>query len=177
MAAGIPPGINRRFAFMDWPGYSSNMWKKMTAQANEKISAQTGTLIGSDRDEGAVRMSQENAERAGVSKQIEFRKLAISAIAPPAEAGSAKAGWIVTNPPYGQRVSAGLDLRDLYTSLGKALLGNFADWHVSFLCDDDMLATRARLVFSKGLSLNNGGIPVKLFRGVVPAAKNKNIKP
>jgi 23S rRNA G2445 N2-methylase RlmL len=67
------------------------------------------------------------------------------------------------------RVSSNADLRNLYASFGKLLNEQFSGWGVAFLCTDDHLATLTHLNFDKGLSLNNGGIAVKLNRGHVPA--------
>ena len=107
-------------------------------------------------------MAIENAARAGVAEKIEFQQKPISALQPPAAPG-----WLVTNPPYGVRVSPNKDLRDLYTAFGKVLQTAFSGWQVGFLSNDDHLATLTHLEFDKGLSLNNGGIPVKFSRGQV----------
>lgn len=163
MAANLPPRAARLYAFMDWPGYDQSLMRTVVYQAKAQMVPPTAQIFGSDRDAGVIKMAKENAARAGVEQWIRFEQKAVSAIAPPATHG-----WVVTNPPYGTRISSNSDIRNLYAGFGKTLSQRCAGWHAAFLCSDDHLATLTRLVFSKGLSLNNGGIPVKLNMGVVP---------
>lgn len=163
MAMRIPPGRNRRFAFMDWPGFDPSDWTRLLAEADSQIQKPSTSILASDRDAGAVRMAQENAERSGAAEWIQFSQRAVSAVEPPD-----KKGWIVTNPPYGVRISHNQDLRNLYAQFGNVLRARCQGWQVAFLCSDDRLATQTRLNFHEGLSLINGGIPVKLYRATVP---------
>ncbi len=163
LAANIPPGIIRRFAFMDWPGFDASHWSRLLQSATAQRKDPEAAILGSDRDAGAVKMAITNADRAGVAHLIHFSQRAVSAIQPPVGRG-----WVVTNPPYGVRVSQNQDLRNLYAQFGNVLRAQCTGWQVAFLCSDDRLATHTGLIFQPGLSLVNGGIPVKLNRGVVP---------
>ncbi len=163
LAMRIPPGLNRRFVFMDWPGYKPHLFNYLHQKAMEGKIDPPEPILGSDRDAGAVQMAVENAERAGVAAGIQFSRKAVSSILPPPGTG-----WLVSNPPYGVRVSPSKDLRDLYASFGKVLNEHFTGWNVAYLCSDEHLATLTHLTFEKGISLNNGGIPVKLTRATVP---------
>jgi len=83
----------------------------MDAQLNQAIvqeQTSSAPILASDRDAGAIRTAQANAERAGVINNIQFSCQAFSNINPPENTG-----WIVSNPPYGIRVSAMHDLRNL----------------------------------------------------------------
>ncbi len=160
LALGIPPGINRRFAFMDWPGYEYGEFKRLLPVLSG--SAQVPILLASDRDAGAVRMAMENAARAGVGEWIDFKCQAISSITPPT-----CPGWVVTNPPYGLRVSAGKDLRDLYARFGDVLREKCPRWDVSVLCSDPVLLGQLHLHLDSSLSFTNGGLRVRLARGKV----------
>lgn len=163
LASRIAPGLNRRFSFMDWPGFSRVIFKNETAMAvSETVTIDT-VILGSDRDAGAVKAARENAERAGIARLIQFSQAAISDIQPPIGPG-----WVVTNPPYGVRIGGSGDLRDLFTQFGKVLKARCPGWQAAFLCINDRLASLTRLNFEKGVSLNNGGIPVKLSIGTVP---------
>lgn len=163
LAANIPPGANRRFGFMDWPGYQAGLWQTLLNEARNKQKPVEAIIQGSDRDSGAIHMATQNAQLAGVADAIQFSRQAFSAVQPPSSKG-----WLVTNPPYGVRVSKDRDLRDLYTGFGDMLRARCPGWQVAYLCNDDHLATLTRIRFEKGLSLVNGGIPVKLTRGYVP---------
>lgn len=163
LAAGVAPGARRTFAFMNFPDHQPKIWNGMVAKAQSGITATAAMIQGSDRDAGAIQAAMDNASRAGVSQWIEFRKASISDIDPPA----VDLGWVVTNPPYGTRISSGKDLRALYTQFGSVLRQHCPGWHAAYLCSDEHLATLTRLDFGKGVSLNNGGIPVKLTRAIV----------
>ncbi len=168
MAMRIPPGRKRRFAFMEWPGFDLAAWEYAVADADGDIQSPAAPILASDRDAGAVNMALENAARAGVAEWVQITQRAVSAVEPPSQPG-----WVVTNPPYGLRISAGQDLRNLYAQFGNLLRARFAGWQVSFLCNDDSLATQTRLIFRPGLSLVNGGVPVKLIRAAVPAQTDR----
>jgi putative N6-adenine-specific DNA methylase len=160
-AGGIPPGQYRRFAFMDWPSFQRDAWEAMLARAQTPHVESMPVLKGSDRDAGAVRLAKANAERAGVSQWIELTQRAISAI----EAQGV--GWIVSNPPYGLRVSEGKDLRNLYAQLGNVLRRECPGWKVVLLSSQDMLLRMTGLHFEYKISTVNGGVNVKLAVGSV----------
>jgi len=161
MAMGIPPGAKRPFAFMDWPDYDAELWQRVRT-AVKRPESEMPSIMGSDRDEGAVRMSIANAERAGVANYIKFENHAVSNIHPPR-----KKGWVVTNPPYGERISKGSDLRNLYAQFGNVLRQNCAGWQVAVLSNDKMLLGQIRLDLEPVASLRNGGIKVQLARGKI----------
>ncbi|MGC1377840.1 MAG: class I SAM-dependent RNA methyltransferase [Anaerolineales bacterium] len=162
LALGLAPGRNRRFAFMNWPGFDAKIWQAILAESAPASKAATPIIQASDRDEGAVRMAQENAERAGVAGAIQFTCRAVSAIEPPA-----RAGWVVTNPPYGLRVSEGKDLRNLYAQFGNVLRAKCPAWQAALLCNDPALLGQTKLKLDTSLSLINGGVNVRLARGKV----------
>jgi putative N6-adenine-specific DNA methylase len=161
MALGIPPGIDRCFAFMDWPGCDERLWQ-VTAGTWQKAAGRPPLILASDRDAGAIKMAQANAERAGVADSIEFKCQAVSSITPPPEPG-----WIVTNPPYGLRLGEGKDLRNLYAQFGNILREKCPGWNLSVLCSDRLLLGQIRIPLDTLLSLVNGGIRVRLGRGIV----------
>jgi putative N6-adenine-specific DNA methylase len=162
LALNIAPGLNRRFAFMDWPGFDDTLWQSLQAEARAAQRTNCPPILASDRDEGAIRMARENAERAGVSAHIKFAHRAVSAIQPPAGPG-----WVITNPPYGGRVSASQDLRNLYARFGTVLREQCPGWMVGILSSDRALLGQTGLKLDTGMSLMNGGLPVILARGQV----------
>jgi putative N6-adenine-specific DNA methylase len=165
MLLGLPPGLNRRFAFMDWPGFDSQKWAEIRNESalihHSSFSIQP-SILASDRDAGAIRMAQANAERAGVAEYIEFKCQAVSSITPPAAPG-----WVVTNPPYGVRVSAGKDLRNLYAQFGNVLRMHCPGWNLAVLCNDPVLLGQMHLQLDTSLGFVNGGIGVRVARGMV----------
>ncbi|MCU0488735.1 MAG: class I SAM-dependent RNA methyltransferase [Anaerolineales bacterium] len=174
LALGRPPGRQRRFAFMDWPGFERPAWQALLAQADQAsqrlAEAKAGKLhlLASDRDAGAIELAQANAARAGVASWIEFSCRAVSAIEPPAQPG-----WLVTNPPYGVRVSPEKDLRNLYAQLGNLLRARCPGWQVAILSSDRLLLGQIGLRLDTSLALVNGGVPVRLGRGRVDLLPTK----
>jgi putative N6-adenine-specific DNA methylase len=164
MARNMAPGRARRFAFMDWPGFDVAAWQALLAAADEgaRGTASAPAILASDRDAGAIRAARANAERAGVADGIDFAVRAISDLQPlPAR------GWSVTNPPYGVRVSASKDPRNLYARLGHVLRARCPGWQVAILCRNANLARQTGLNFETRLALKNGGLKVSLLRGRV----------
>ena len=165
LARNMAPGRARHFAFMDWPGYDAALWARLLAEAEAARLGPPPRLLGSDRDAGAIAAAEANAQRAGVAEAIEFTRCAVSSIAPPPGRG-----WVVTNPPYGVRVSGSPELRNLYARFGQVLRARCPGWQVAVLSTEDRLLRSTGLAFEPehNLALMNGGLKVKLARGVVP---------
>ena len=166
-ARNIAPGKTRRFAFMDWPDFAPEVWAETVAAAiaAECPVAQRDAaplLLASDRDAGAIRAAEGNAARAGVAGDIAFTCQAVSAIAPPAGPG-----WVITNPPYGVRVSVNKDLRNLYAQFGNVLRAQCPEWRVTFLSSDLSLIRQTRLPVNTSRVWVNGGLRVRVAQGVV----------
>jgi putative N6-adenine-specific DNA methylase len=163
LASCLAPGRLRRFAFMDWPGFDPRDWEQLLQQAAAQVSDRRPQIWASDRDTGAIHMAQANAERAGVDHLIEFTQAAISAAqSPPGP------GWVVTNPPYGRRISSGKDLRDLYARLGDVLRDKCPGWQFAILSNDPRLLAVSRLHITHRSSTDNGGLPVMIALGNIP---------
>jgi 23S rRNA G2445 N2-methylase RlmL len=167
MALCIAPGRDRRFGFMSWESFVPALWEDLTRENARQIQERrteigsTLNISASDRDAGAIQAALANASRSGVENDIEFSHRAVSAIEPIGR------GWVVTNPPYGLRISANKDLRNLYAQLGNVLRVKCPGWHVGVLCSDSRLLDNLGLHLDTSLSLINGGVKVKLARGIV----------
>lgn len=167
LARRIAPGRLRRFAFMDSPGFDTNLWQEIVQQANDAVLPSGPILQASDRDAGAVQMARANSLRAGVSEMIEFYQRAVSSIQPPQIPGT-----VVTNPPYGVRVRSGHDLRNLYDQFGKVLRANCPGWQAAILCSDPVLLGHTRLKFDRRYFFNNGGINVQLACAIITSVES-----
>lgn len=162
LAAGIPPGYARRFAFMDWPGYNSLEWKSLVEKFQPRLPGELPPIHASDRDAGAIKLACANAERAGVASLIQFKRQAVSSIEPPAGPG-----WVICNPPYGLRVRSGQDLRNLYARFGDVLRERCSGWKIAILASDLRLLGQTRLNLETTRTFVNGGIAVRVGRGVI----------
>ncbi len=159
IAARLNPGRARHFAFEKFLNFDLAAWEKM-----RRVERQTSSdfrFYGSDRDAGAVRMSGENAERAGVAKFTEFKQRTISDIVPP----TTSPGLVIINPPYGTRIGDKKKLMPLYQTLGEVLRARFSRWRVGIITTDIALAKATNLPFLPTTEpVRHGGLRVKLFR-------------
>jgi len=165
LARRIAPGLGRGFACEQWPSFDAVSWPALRENAQSRVLPRAAArIIGSDRDAGAIEAATDNARRAGVLDDVEFRRAALSALDPPAGPGV-----VITNPPYGVRVGRSGNLRDLYAQLGHTLRRRCAGWRVALLSARHELAAQTRLDLQTVLRTTNGGIPVKLLEATVPA--------
>jgi putative N6-adenine-specific DNA methylase len=163
IARGIAPGTGRSFAFERWPSFDEKLWRDVSSRAAEMKTADAGApLYGSDRDAGAVEIAGRNAMRAGVSEDVEFSRRPLAESLDALAAAHRGDAAIVTNPPYGMRVSGGADLRNLYGMLGARAENN--GWSLGVLTADAKLA-RQSAALEAAFNTQNGGIPVTFFSG------------
>ena len=164
LARRIPPGLHRRFAVEQWPGFDPAWLRRLAADARTRVLPRApAPILGSDRDAGAIRAAAENAARAGVDGDVTFRRAAISSIEPPPGPG-----WIIMNPPYGVRVGERTGLRDLFAQFGNVARRRLSAWQVVMLSSHVELERQTGLPLAPVLATENGGIRVRLVRGVVP---------
>ena len=163
IARRIAPGLRRDFAFQSWPTYDERVWTRLKTDSTESATnAQIGALLASDRDDGVVKLAEENAARADVSEDIQFQSKPISAVELPPEPG-----FIVTNPPYGVRVGERVALRNLYAQLGNVLRKKAKSYTVTLLSADKTLDRMVGMPLTEILRTRNGGIPVRFLKGRV----------
>jgi putative N6-adenine-specific DNA methylase len=159
------PGAGREFSFQQWPSFEPGTWASVRAslRATRELSV-APTIVACDRDAGAVDTTIANAERAGVADLIRTHVTALTATGKLDEVRDAASGMVVTNPPYGVRVTSNKGLRDLYASLGNLAKGPLASWDLAFLAAEDTLARATGLALSPVLRTKNGGIDVTLWQ-------------
>lgn len=160
LALGLGPGRLRRYAFEALPGFDPETFAALQDEARARRDTAV-RIYGFDRDPGAVRMSQENAARAGVAEQLEVRRQAVDVLVPP-EPGP---GLVMVNPPYGARIGDKGALRRLYRTLGQRLMGQFTGWRVGLVTSEDTLARATGLPWAHiGPRIDHGGLKVRLYQ-------------
>lgn len=166
VARAIAPGLARAdrtpraFAFEHWRDFDGGVWTSIVTQAREQIRpAAPVTIVGSDRDEGAIEASRANAERAGVLEDIRFEIRPISRAAVPG--GSDLAGLVAVNPPYGVRVGEAKSLRNLYAALGTMMREALPGWKLAMLSASEELERQVGRDLREMFSTSNGGIRVR----------------
>ena len=159
MARRMAPGRWRRFAAEMWPGFADAFVAARASAAERELPNALATIIGHDRDAGAIAASLANAERADVAGSVQFSQASISAMSP-----DPASGWIVTNPPYGARIGERTALRDLYAVLGRVVRERRPAWGVAMLSMDRMLEGQLGIAMTEVLKTTNGGLPVRVVR-------------
>lgn len=116
MAANIAPGMNREFRAFTWKHLiPSKMWYDCLDEARDYVDMDVHTDIqGYDIDPEMIRISRENARLAGVEGLIHFQVRPMEQLS-----HSKKYGFIITNPPYGERIEEKENLPALYRMLGE----------------------------------------------------------
>ena len=117
IAANIAPGMNRDFTAEEWTNLiDRKLWYECVKEAEDMIDTTVKVDIqGYDIDGDVIKAARENAKRAGVEHMIHFQQRAVADLSHPK-----KYGFIITNPPYGERLEDKADLPELYTQIGEA---------------------------------------------------------
>ena len=157
MARRLAPGRARRFAAEAWPGFATAFAEAREHARDAELPNAPASIVGSDRDAGAIAASIANAARAGVAADIVFDQASISAMSP-----DSASGWVVTNPPYGARIGEARTLRDLYAVLGRVLRERRPAWPLVMLSADRMLEGQLGGPMHEVLRTTNGGLPVRV---------------
>ena len=158
IAAGLWPGRARTFAFERLATFDAVRWDAMRRGARRDTAFRGA---GSDRDQGAVRMSRANADRAGVSDLLDFACLTVSDAAPP----EGPPGLVICNPPYGGRIGAKSPLYGLYAAFGARTRTAFPGWRVAMVTSEPGLARATGLDWADtGPVVDHGGRKIRLYR-------------
>lgn len=117
MAANIAPGMNRSFLSEKWDNLiAKKNWYDVIDEANDMICDDVEVDIqGYDVDSSVIKIARRNAREAGVEHLIHFQERDVKDLNHPK-----KYGFIITNPPYGERLEDKKDLPDLYRAFGES---------------------------------------------------------
>ena len=118
IGANIAPGMNREFTAEHWTGIlPKKAWYEAVTEASDLILEDVKLQIqGYDIDSAVVKAAMENAREAGVDRHIHFQQRDIKDLRHPK-----KYGFVITNPPYGERLEEQKDLPALYKQIGESL--------------------------------------------------------
>jgi putative N6-adenine-specific DNA methylase len=165
MAAGIPPGARRPFAFERMRGFDRAVWQAMR-RIDPAPAPAVPAIFGSDVSEAAVAATRSNLARSGLDPNwIQLRQLDVLHL----EAAPAESGLLLTNPPYGER----LDMKGrqslaqadrFWPELATLMKRKFAGWSVGLFTSDLELPRRLRLKETRRTPLYNGALECRLFR-------------
>ena len=116
MAANMAPGMNREFLAEEWKNLiPKKCWYEAMDEANDLVKDDISVDIqGYDIDGEIVRAARANAAAAGVDHLIHFQQRPVSQLSHPK-----KYGFLITNPPYGERIEDKKNLPELYKTIGE----------------------------------------------------------
>jgi putative N6-adenine-specific DNA methylase len=165
MAADRAPGLRRRFAFESWPDFDARLWRALVEEAEKRARDRLPfTIEGADRHGGALSLASRGAREAGVGGLVRFVQSDVRAYAPRNDARFA-----VVNPPYGERLGRGEDLRDSWDGLGNFLHRRMRGGEAWVLSGNRELPRRLGLRASRRIPVRNGPLDCRWLRYEVRA--------
>jgi len=167
--AGIAPGLRRSaWGFKKWRGHNAAVWDGLVAEAREiqreACERDWPKFVGFDAGLGPVRAAITNCDRAGLGGRIHIERRSLAQLENHYASGS---GFIVVNPPYGERHGGSNQVRFLYRCLGRILHERFAGWQCAALSPDQQCLRELHLDIHATHALYNGPLACELRCGGV----------
>ena len=171
MAAGMAPGMKRSFLAEKWTNViPEKLWQQAREEAKELVDLEIETDIqGYDLDAEAVKIARANARLAGVEKLIHFQQRDVRELSHPK-----KYGFIITNPPYGERIEEKSALPQLYQEMGRAF-DRLDTWSKYIITSYDQAEKFLGKKADKNRKIYNGMIKTYYYQylGLKPPRRNK----
>jgi putative N6-adenine-specific DNA methylase len=158
IALGVPAGIWRPFGFERLRDHDARHWRDIKDEARSHIATQLESpIVGYDLDPRAIDAAHANLERAWLTPDsIRFEIGDAREVPPPADTG-----WLVTNPPYGERLPD--DDTGLWRDWAQNLKQHYSGWNINIISSDLDLPKQMRLKPLRRYPLHNGGLDCRLF--------------
>jgi len=163
IALNIAPGINRSFAFESYPFFDKKIFDDVKTKAkDEELRDKKISILGFDIEDKAISMSLYHAKNLGLANKIHFQKLDMRDVK-----SAAKYGVIITNPPYGERLSSPKEVRALYADFGKMYkdLDCFSAYVLTAMPDFERIT---KLKVNKERKIFNGKIECRFYQVLGP---------
>lgn len=152
IAQNIAPGVNRSFVCETWPSMAGNTFNIVRDGARKSQKNKDIKLIGYDIDYKTLKVAMDNAKKAGVDKYIEFQKRDFMEFST-----SRKYGFIISNPPYGERIGEVEMLNSLYKHMGN-MKKRLESWDFNILTSFEPFEKVVGVKCTKNRKLYNGKI-------------------
>lgn len=160
MAAGIAPGMNRSFTAEKWGNIiKKKYWYDAIDEANDMVNDDIQVDIqGYDLDRDMVNIARQNAKMAGVDHLIHFQQRDVKDLS-----SSKKYGFIITNPPYGERLEEKADLPALYRTIGERYR-ELSDWSAYIITSYEETEKYMGIKATKNRKIYNGMIKTYYYQ-------------
>ena len=122
------PGLNRRFSAESWPNIKQKYWDKAREEALDLWRRDIPlSIYGSDIDSDVLRLARLNLKQADLEGKVHFQKLPVKEVR-----SRFRYGYVITNPPYGQRLGSLEEAEEAYKQLGEVFT-SLGDWSLNIL--------------------------------------------
>lgn len=171
IGANIAPGLNRSFLSENWTEFlPKKLWYAAAEEANDLILRKVEmNLQGYDIDGEIVQAARQNAELAGVEEYIHFQQRPVSQLK-----SSKKYGFIITNPPYGERISEKAAMPELYREIG-TVFGALDTWSYFIITSYEDAQRDMGRKADKNRKLYNGMIKTYFYQFMGPKPPKKTV--
>ena len=163
MAKSVPPGLHRRFAFMQWPAFRPAQWNHLCKTAAARIKILDRPVIwASDIDGTACAQLARCVSQNGLDDAVRVDTKDFFSLMPSEIAD--RPGLVVFNPPFGIRLRPDDAVEEMYHRIALKLRRDFKGWRAALLVPDRRLALGLKLPF-KTDDLDHGGLKLTLLTG------------
>ncbi|MGC8121885.1 bifunctional 23S rRNA (guanine(2069)-N(7))-methyltransferase RlmK/23S rRNA (guanine(2445)-N(2))-methyltransferase RlmL [Marinobacter sp. VGCF2001] len=166
MALDIAPGRKQeRFGFESWPGHQPELWLALRQEAERRAyegkQARIPVFAGFDQDGRVIATARKNIQRAGLEGLVHVEAQPVAEFA--REDAWSSQGLVLTNPPYGERLSERKELAGLYQTLGSAVSRELTGWRLGVFTGAPEFGKSLGLRSFKQYKLFNGKLPAQLL--------------
>ena len=171
IARKMAPGLRRSFAFEEWNWVSDRLIQEVRTEAAQKVDRELELdIMGCDIDARMVEIAKANAQAAGVAGDITFKQMRVQ------DLRSDKInGVIISNPPYGERLSDDAGVTKLYAEMGQ-VFAPLKTWSKFILTSDEAFETKYGSQADKKRKLYNGTLKVDLYQYFGQRVKRQEVK-
>ncbi len=172
VACGIAPGLHRGFGFERLRGFEPQQWQALRAQALQARRAAPAAICAADIDPRMLQIGRDNARRAGVEQALRWHQADALQGPPPLQLAAGEVGWVLSNPPYAERIEAkGAQAADFLARLGERLKHGFVGWNAALLLADLRAERGLGLRAARRHVLYNGAIECRLYTFALVAGR------
>lgn len=164
----IAPGFNREFASENWAFIPQKVWDEAFQEAEESANyEQALNIVGSDIDPGLIDIAKKNAMEAGLGDLVTWKQMRVSDFNPKQENG-----YLVSNPPYGERMGEREEVEQMYRDLG-SIMRDHPTWSVYILTSHEGFEKLYGAPATKKRKLFNGFIKTDYYQYFGKKLKSK----
>ncbi len=170
IAMNKAPGLTRkRWGFTKWLNHDERLWQSLVEHAQQSVKTTDVKIVANDNQPSMIQIAKRNADQAGVFQAIQFSQQDALAFNP--DVG--EAGYIVSNPPYGERLSDLATLVPFFNQWGLQLKQQYPDWQISLLSSQRDLLRQLKLRAKNEYALMNGKLECKLANFIMDEANQR----